>query len=569
MQISKENFEELEKAGDPAFREELKKTVLEESLDFFELDSEALRELLEKGDPRLKVGNLQKAKNLSASLKKAASTPGGLKKASKEVVQARLQVCAGCNFKHPKAWKCQKCGCHLKAKASLRGFECPLGKWGGLQKAEELKEYFDAVYCINLDRRPGRWEEFKKALPKDWPFVEVERWSAVDGKKAPRPDWWRGGGGAWGCYRSHLQIMEHALAKGLNRVLVLEDDCRFGKNFSQEVQAVLKTLPEDWGQVYLGGQHLKALKGVPKKVNEDWFMPFNVNRTHAYALQGEYIKTMYKHCNPKGWGTPHHIDHHMGRLHMKQDGKVFTPSVWLASQCAGRSDISGRKHAQRCWKSAGSYESRENELSHVPFVPILGLHSSGSSCLAGVVHALGLHLGNSLNKGYEPNFLHKRLTGSMEGHIWNTSLNPGGLEWLQYWVNQRKREALKRGILSGAKHPLMLSDVEDLKAAIGDSPKIIFSERPLEDSIRSMIKRGQRQRIKQPPEVLEAHQRWLWKHKEEMAEAFPEHLRISYYDVLANPVREAERIAEFLNVSISEDAKEQILKRVDPTKRRV
>jgi len=115
----------------------------------------------------------------------------------------------------------------------------------------------------------------------------------------------------------------------------------------------------------------------------------------------------------------------------------------------------------------------------------------------------------------------------------------------------------------------LLANVDQLINAVGDAPKIIFSERPLEDSIRSMIKRGQRQRIKHSPEILEAHQRWLWQHKEEMAEAFPEHLRINYYEVLENPVREAEKIAEFLNVSIAEKSKEIILNRVDPAKRRV
>jgi hypothetical protein len=84
-----------------------------------------------------------------------------------------------------------------------------------------------------------------------------------------------------------------------------------------------------------------------------------------------------------------------------------------------------------------------------------------------------------------------------------------------------------------------------------------------------MIKRGQRQRIKQPPEVLEAHQRWLWKHKEEVAEAFPEHLRIDYYEVLENPVREAERIAEFLGVVPSEEVLSEVIARVKPEKRRV
>src|SRR5690606_19794006 len=42
-----------------------------------------------------------------------------------------------------------------------------------------------------------------------------------------------------------------------------------------------------------------------------------------------------------------------------------------------------------------------------PFVAVVGLHSSGSSCLAGVLHHLGVHMGNTFTRskfngiGYE------------------------------------------------------------------------------------------------------------------------------------------------------------------------
>src|ERR1700694_5559510 len=41
------------------------------------------------------------------------------------------------------------------------------------------------------------------------------------------------------------------------------------------------------------------------------------------------------------------------------------------------------------------------QQSDVPFVAVIGLHRSGSSCLAGVLHNLGVHMGDELI-GYEP-----------------------------------------------------------------------------------------------------------------------------------------------------------------------
>lgn len=48
---------------------------------------------------------------------------------------------------------------------------------------DNLKNTFDAVYCVNLDHRTDRWERFEKRIPGDWPFAEIQRVFAVDEKK--------------------------------------------------------------------------------------------------------------------------------------------------------------------------------------------------------------------------------------------------------------------------------------------------------------------------------------------------------------------------------------------------
>jgi GR25 family glycosyltransferase involved in LPS biosynthesis len=56
---------------------------------------------------------------------------------------------------------------------------------------EKVMQRFDAIYCINLDRRTDRWEqaseEFKKAG-----INHVHRWSAVDGTFLATPMAWAG-----------------------------------------------------------------------------------------------------------------------------------------------------------------------------------------------------------------------------------------------------------------------------------------------------------------------------------------------------------------------------------------
>ena len=121
---------------------------------------------------------------------------------------------------------------------------------------------FDRVLVLNLDRRPQRWEAFCARLEKrgDWPFPEPQRYSAVDGKEIPSDDFppserWKSSPGARGCFLSHRQILGE-VAAGTENVLILEDDAFCVKGFGVKVAEFLAAVPDDWDQIYLGGQHL-------------------------------------------------------------------------------------------------------------------------------------------------------------------------------------------------------------------------------------------------------------------------------------------------------------------------
>jgi hypothetical protein len=52
--------------------------------------------------------------------------------ASTEKAKARLDICAECEFFHQ--GRCLKCGCFMNKKAHLESAQCPINKWGDLQK---------------------------------------------------------------------------------------------------------------------------------------------------------------------------------------------------------------------------------------------------------------------------------------------------------------------------------------------------------------------------------------------------------------------------------------------------
>lgn len=113
-------------------------------------------------------------------------------------------------------------------------------------------DFFDGIYCINLDERTDRWkhaqEEFKKAGILD----KVIRFSAI-----------RDVDGRLGVIKSNLAIIKIAKEKKLKNVLIFEDDVEFIVDNPQEVLAKSIQQIENikWHLFYLGANtHQKLIK---------------------------------------------------------------------------------------------------------------------------------------------------------------------------------------------------------------------------------------------------------------------------------------------------------------------
>lgn len=203
---------------------------------------------------------------------------------------------------------------------------------------------FDRVVVISLARRPDRLAAFYERLDGR---LDALPYPAVDGQAEPPPAWWKTTPGAWGCYRSHAAVIDEAIADGVKRLLVFEDDATFVPDFADRLAAL--EVPADCGQLYLGGQHLsRAEPGPPGLVRGR-----NVNRTHAYAVFGrEALETLRDHLRPDPalWKARHHVDHHFGILHRERRIACYAVSPWLCGQSAGTSDVSGRPVKERMFR---------------------------------------------------------------------------------------------------------------------------------------------------------------------------------------------------------------------------
>jgi len=119
-------------------------------------------------------------------------------------------------------------------------------------------DYFDEIFCINLDNRTDRWqhaqEEFKKADILD----RVQRFSAI--KETD---------GRVGVIKSNLAIIKMAKEKKLKNVLVFEDDFEFIVDDPQKAlqSSIDQTQGIKWHLFYLGANtHEKLIKFKPNLI---------------------------------------------------------------------------------------------------------------------------------------------------------------------------------------------------------------------------------------------------------------------------------------------------------------
>lgn len=424
--------------------------------------------------------------------------------------------------------------------------------------------YFDRVCVISLDRRSDRLAEFNARVPSDFPFGEIEFFKAIDGKKVKHPQWWRQGGGAWGCYSSHLRIIEESLNRGHDRVLIFEDDATFCDGFAEKATEYLAALPTGWIQAYFGGQHLKRPVSIPG--NEIVIQAQNINRTHAYAIGGRAgLLALYRHLtDTRDWRNGHHIDHHYGRLHRASVKGFYAPSEWLCGQADGTSDVCGKPLAERWWARTRSPAQPSPARSSGIFVPVIGLHRSGSSATAMMLHKLGVSMGDRLG-GYE-----SRNGGGGEAvgvsAICERACRFPATKIKDYerlareltaWIHRRRQRSGGKPV--GAKYPHLCAFGSILRNACGSDLRVVHCDRPLEDSIDSLKRRSRQCTgwLAVSDQDAEAVQRWLWGEKNRFLSSLPADivLTVRHDDIMSRPDRVAEEMISFLGVS---PTKEQV-----------
>ncbi|MEK6787580.1 MAG: glycosyltransferase family 25 protein [Pseudomonadota bacterium] len=201
----------------------------------------------------------------------------------------------------------------------------------------------DKVFIINLVERSDRRRQMQRQLRKLGLSLQDSR---VELFAAARPDaqldW--PSLGARGCFQSHYQIIRNAYDRGLQAVMVLEDDCDFidaVMTFWPALSSSLQTL--DWDIAY-PGHPLPAsdMAGEWRATRESIGLAhcYIVNRSVMPVLL-EFLETVMARPAGHPLGGPQHYDGALNTFYFQYpDVKVVVAEPSIAFQRRSRSDIS-------------------------------------------------------------------------------------------------------------------------------------------------------------------------------------------------------------------------------------
>ena len=198
-------------------------------------------------------------------------------------------------------------------------------------------DYFDEIYCINLDKRTRRWELAQNEFKKLGILDRVKRFSAIDNL-----------GGKRGCFESHMKIIHMAKEKNLRNVFIFEDDVAVLPCYSHEKfeKSINFLKDQTWEFFYMGGLE-RRIKPRPmynklkKKYDTDvastefdyimeahsvgWNQSYAINSCIFDKIIAEYKNGLWEMLEERWKGKPGRTDRYY-QHHLRPKAFACVPS---------------------------------------------------------------------------------------------------------------------------------------------------------------------------------------------------------------------------------------------------
>jgi GR25 family glycosyltransferase involved in LPS biosynthesis len=189
-------------------------------------------------------------------------------------------------------------------------------------------DFFDKIYCINLDERTDRWEHAQEQFKSINILDKVERFSAIKDTD-----------GRIGIIKSNLKILKISKYKNFKNLLIFEDDIQFINNPIENLTLALEQLKTlNFSLFYLG-----ANTHIPlKKISDNLYLLKNAYAAHAICYNNIIFNQAIRQFDNTNKITKHDdiLDVWLAKVQDKYNCYVVNPII--ATQMPSFSNIENK-----------------------------------------------------------------------------------------------------------------------------------------------------------------------------------------------------------------------------------
>lgn len=208
-----------------------------------------------------------------------------------------------------------------------------------------IDSIFDKIYCINLDRRPDRWEEALSEFDTH-NILNVERVSAVDGRAIDPTEYSHVNNinrSELGLVLTNINILKRAQEQKFERILIIEDDVVFNKDI-EAFDERYEHVPCDWNMLYFGGNHNKHKRWKqPVSVAPGVVKIHRTYTTHCIGMHNSIFDTILNKLDTL------HAALDVIYTEIQQTDNVYCFHPGIAKQRVGYSDIQDEVRDYNNW----------------------------------------------------------------------------------------------------------------------------------------------------------------------------------------------------------------------------
>ncbi len=199
----------------------------------------------------------------------------------------------------------------------------------------KITDFFDKTFCINLERRNDRWNECLNEFNK-YDLKDIDRFNAIDGKDLPQVTSGFVTPSRLALVLTNMKILEEAIEKNYNSILILEDDVEFNDQVLM-MDSFYEVLPQDWDMLYFGGNHNTHMNVKPPIIINDKVCKLHKTySTHCVGISRKAFIPIYERIKKR--------DNALDVLYVELQSilNVYSFYPMIATQRVSFSDIENR-----------------------------------------------------------------------------------------------------------------------------------------------------------------------------------------------------------------------------------